>query len=193
MNSVGVDPRTGRTYDAKNDASTISEIRTQEDIYQPLKHSDIHYIATEGAVKQGAANINKADLFDGDEPLNFMRIHMYQAGIQLDKEHHADNSELSLMTQVVNACAHLGYSLTESLSMFNALRSITDTDTAVLLDPIKEYVNTNDAITKTAAREAIVNTVLKAISKQTLQDNDLLRVFADDLITKLKEGGVLKS
>ena len=193
MNSVGVDPRTGRTYDAKNDASTISEIRTQEDIYQPLKHSDIHYIATEGAVKQGAANINKADLFDGDEPLNFMRIHMYQAGIQLDKEHHADNSELSLMTQVVNACAHLGYSLTESLSMFNALRSITDTDTAVLLDPIKDYVDTNNATTKTAAREAIVNTVLKAISKQTLQDNDLLRVFADDLITKLKEGGVLKS
>ncbi len=184
MNSVGI---------TQEDASNV---RTQDDIYQPLKHSDIHYVATEGAVKQGAANINTSDLYDGDKPLNFMRIHMYQAGIQLDKEHHADNSELSLMTQVVNACAHLGYSLEESLSMFNALRSITDTDTAVLLDPIKDYLSSDNEISKEInykkAKEAIVNTVLKAISKQTLQDNDLLRVFADDLITTLKEGGVLK-
>ena len=59
---------------------------------------DIHYVVTEGAIKQGAANINKASAFDDDTPLNFMRIKLYQAGIQLDKEHNADESELSLIT-----------------------------------------------------------------------------------------------
>ena len=73
-------------------------VETAEDADFPLKQMDIHYIVTEGAIKQGAANINKANAFDDDTPLNFMRIKLYQAGIQLDKEHNADESELSLIT-----------------------------------------------------------------------------------------------
>jgi hypothetical protein len=53
---------------------------------------------TIGAVKQGAANINPKSYYEGHHDLNFFRIRMTNAGIQLDKEHHADDSELSLMT-----------------------------------------------------------------------------------------------
>jgi hypothetical protein len=83
------------------------EIRYQEDFYQPLKHADIHYLATEGAIKQGASNINSARVYatstlesnDYDDlSLSYMKVKLYQAGIQLDKEHHADKAELSLMT-----------------------------------------------------------------------------------------------
>jgi hypothetical protein len=77
-----------------NVVSIDGEVRNGSDVYQPLKHSDIHYVPTVGAVKQGAGNINK----NLDGPLNFMKIRMSQSGIQLDKEHHADDSELSLMT-----------------------------------------------------------------------------------------------
>ena len=76
-------------------------VETAEDADFPLKQMDIHYVVTEGAIKQGAANINRANIFDNetdDTPLNFMRIKLYQAGIQLDKEHNADESELSLIT-----------------------------------------------------------------------------------------------
>jgi hypothetical protein len=67
-------------------------------------------MATAGAIKQGAGNINSVDWYNrthefneetGEivgESLNFMRIHMNQAGIQLDKEHNADDDELSMMT-----------------------------------------------------------------------------------------------
>ena len=74
------------------------EIKTQDQLWQPLKQVDVHYLATAGAVKQGAANINSADKYSNDEAYDTQRINMYQAGIQLDKEHHADDSELSLMT-----------------------------------------------------------------------------------------------
>jgi hypothetical protein len=53
---------------------------------------------TVGAVKQGAANINPNSHYNKDSKLNFFKIRMTNAGIQLDKEHHADSSELSLMT-----------------------------------------------------------------------------------------------
>jgi hypothetical protein len=63
-----------------------------------MKMSDVHYMPTVGAIKQGACNINPKSCFYGKHDLNFMKVRMLQAGIQLDKEHHADNSELSLMT-----------------------------------------------------------------------------------------------
>jgi hypothetical protein len=76
----------------------ITKAITAKDVIQPMKHSDIHYMPTVGAIKQGACNINPKSCYYGHNKLNFMKVRMYQAGIQLDKEHHADNSELSLMT-----------------------------------------------------------------------------------------------
>jgi hypothetical protein len=71
---------------------------TAEYIDQPLKNADIHYMPTIGAVKQGAANMNPNSYYSGKHALNFFKIRMTNAGIQLDKEHHADGSKLSLMT-----------------------------------------------------------------------------------------------
>ena len=188
MNSIGVHPERGTEFTE----AEIANIRTQDDIYQPLKHSDIHYVATAGAVKQGAANINKNSLYHNDEPFNFMKIHMYQAGIQLDKEHHADGSELSLMTQVINACAHKGFSLDDSMDMFDALRTLTDVGTESLLEPIKEFVGDPTDDTNKKVVEATVNTVLKALSKQSMNENDLLTIFASELLEKIKEGKTLQ-
>jgi hypothetical protein len=62
------------------------EIRYQEDFYQPLKHADIHYLATEGAIKQGASNINSAKVYatstlesdDYDDlSLSYMKVKLY--------------------------------------------------------------------------------------------------------------------
>jgi hypothetical protein len=70
--------------------SKDGEINYQDDFYQPLKHSDIHYLATEGAIKQGASNINSAKVYNtstlesddyDDLSLSYMKIKLYQAGI----------------------------------------------------------------------------------------------------------------
>jgi hypothetical protein len=54
---------------------------TAENIDQPLKNADIHYMPTIGAVKQGAANINPNAHYYGEQDLNFFRIRMTNAGI----------------------------------------------------------------------------------------------------------------
>jgi len=73
INRIGTDPKdkSGNTLPSK-------VVRTQADIYQPLKHSDIHLMPTVGAVKQGAGNINGKDKYNISDPsqINFMRIKM---------------------------------------------------------------------------------------------------------------------
>jgi len=78
----------------------VPNARTQEDVFQPLKHSDIHLMPTVGAVKQGAANVNNIDTYTTADAskINHFRIRMNQVGVQLDKEHQADGEDLSIMT-----------------------------------------------------------------------------------------------
>jgi hypothetical protein len=86
MNSTGYrltkDEFGNRVYD---EADT-KEIRYQDDFYQPLKHSDIHYLVTEGAIKQGASNINSAKVYHtstlesndyDDLSLSYMKVKLY--------------------------------------------------------------------------------------------------------------------
>jgi len=73
-------------------------MRNADLYWQPMKESEIHYVVTEGAIKKYAANINsKADYFT-DKDLNFFKTDMYDAGIQLDPTHEADQSTVSMMT-----------------------------------------------------------------------------------------------
>jgi len=46
-----------------------------------MKHSDIHYVVTEGAIKKGAANINNVNFYTNDLDYNFFKIRMANAGI----------------------------------------------------------------------------------------------------------------
>lgn len=110
------------------------DIRTQDDFYQPMKHSQVHYLVTEGAIKQGAANINSNSVYNDDSELLSYQIRMLQAGTQLDKEHHADLSEVSLPTQIITACAALGYSFTDANSLYKGIASLAE----VTLDQIME-------------------------------------------------------
>lgn len=99
---------------------------SQSDVNQPLKEYVIDYVITEGAIKQGAANVNSRHAyFEDDFELATMKLNMYDAGIQLNAEHHADNSTLSLMTQVLNALSARGYSFKEGDEVYSALRDLT--------------------------------------------------------------------
>lgn len=107
--------------------NTDGIIETQDDFWQPLKHSDDHYLVTTGAIKHGAANINSKNKFTTESnDLDSQRIRIIEAGIQLDKEHHADDSELSLPTQIVSACASRGYSYNEAAQLYTAIQRATE-------------------------------------------------------------------
>lgn len=172
-------------------------VETQDDVYQPLKYSDIHYVATAGAIKQGAGNINglnwyhKQHEFNEEtgeiigESMNFMKIHMNQAGIQLDKEHHADNDELSMMTQVISSCTARGYSPQQATAMYNALSNLAALGVSEYLNGFNEFFadpnNNADAFQK-----VITDTIVDALVNSN--GNDTLSVIAEKLILKAREG-----
>ena len=103
-------------------------------LYQPLKHSDINYIATEGAIKMFQGNINPVSKYSGGD-LNFVTFFAFQYGIQLDKEHNADQSELSMMTQVMNACAFRGFTFNIAKNLFQALQSLNRLGVSDFMEP----------------------------------------------------------
>lgn len=105
----------------------VKQAVSQNDVYQPMKQHTIDYVITEGAIKQGAANMNnKRAYYDPNYKWTTMKLGMYDAGIQLDAEHHADASTLSLMTQVLNVLGARGYSALDAEETYQAMYSLTN-------------------------------------------------------------------
>lgn len=163
-----------------------NNIQTQDDIWQALKMSDVHYLATAGAVKQGAANINSASRYNDDVPYDTQRIHMYQSGIQLDKEHHADEAELSLMTQVISACAAKGYTIDTAIGLYDALRKSTDINTKEHLQAVYELFADGSEESIQNFQEILMHSIVKAIS--TSNGDNFAKTIALDLMEQAKAG-----
>ena len=214
INSIGTDPndKTGQTLPS-------GVVRTQADVYQPLKHSDIHLMPTVGAVKQGAGNINGKEKYNISDPsqINFMKIKMNQAGIQLDKEHHADDEDLSIMTQVISACAARGYTQEQQQQMLNALASLARAGINEYLDAFNEFFeapegyvpdrnpdgsiktddqgnpqlkldeNGNYILRKDRYQQVILDTLVDALIHST-NSAATLQMVTQELINKAKEG-----
>lgn len=171
------------------DGSLKSDI-TAEYLDQPLKNADIHYMPTIGAVKQGAANINPKSHYYGDNTLNFFRIKMTNAGIQLDKEHHADGSTLSLMTQVISSACSMGYNPVQAEKLYKALYNLTMQGIKEFKEGFKEILNPPNGVLNPEAKfeTAIADCMIKNMLTSTAQDGDMLRAIATELIKKAREG-----
>ena len=128
------------------DEVSPENVYSQKDIYQFMKHSDIHYNPTEGAVKHGAANKENINPYlRGEVPVdnykpNYMQIRMNQSGIQLDKEHNADQEDLSIFTQVISACAARGYTFEQAQNLYNTLATLAQNAVAPYMDSFNQYL-----------------------------------------------------
>jgi hypothetical protein len=63
-----------------------------------MKHSDIHYVAPQSAVKNGAANVNSGSKWNNNLPLNSWKVSTQFLGIQLNSDHEVDSSHVSEMS-----------------------------------------------------------------------------------------------
>lgn len=176
---------------AMNNTGTVigspSRVETQDQLWQPLKHVDVHYVPTAGAVKQGAANINSTAKYSNDEEYDTQRIKMYQSGIQLDKEHHADDSKLSLMTQVISACAAKGYTLEAAIGLYDALRKSTEIGTRDHLDAVRELFTTGSN-TSTNLQEVLMKSIVNALGTSQSNGGNFAEIIASNLIRQAREG-----
>lgn len=203
----GMDNLTGSEFSIKAVADTANKasvehynknnylVSTQEDVYQFMKHSDLHYMPTEGAVKHGAANsedINtylKDDTQIGDFHPNFMHINMYQSGIQLDKEHNADQEDLSIFTQVLSACAARGYSRKTAQKLYNALASLANNAVAQYQEAFDQYIES--PLGKEDFQRVTADLIAKALLNQN-NTSDVLNYVASNLMQLAKEGREIK-
>lgn len=177
--SIEMTAHAANIYGTKKEG--VIRAQTADDVIQPMKHSDIHYMPTIGAVKHGAANINPVSSFFNRNGLSFMQVEMRQAGIQLDKEHQADNEDLSLMTQVISAACSMGYTKGEATNLYNALYSLSKQATKAFRDKMGDLLNGfSDSF-----NAAVTETIMKSLINASATDGDMLQLVAKNIIKKI--------
>ena len=179
-NSIEMTARACNLYGTKK-VSRLAQ--TADDVYQPLKHSDIHYMPTIGAVKQGAANINNTNAYHQQMDVNFMRVDMRQAGIQLDKEHHADNEDLSLMTQVISAACAMGYTKNEASKLYKSLYNLTKEGTKEFRENLGNLIQGDTD----AFDAAVTKVIMKSVLNSSSSDGDMLRITAKNVLKTIND------
>ena len=154
---------------AKDDYS-LDEVKTQSHFYQPMKHSQINYIVTEGAIKHGSANVNINESYENRDSLNIQTFEMLQGGTQLDKEHHADFSEVSVPTQVISACAGLGISFYDADTLYDGIASIADIALGDMLKAAEVDVNSMNPDQRSAFIDQCMEIIVKNLASANVQN-----------------------
>lgn len=172
MNSVGI---------------PMSEvIETQSDLYQPLKHSDTHYVATAGAVKQGASNVASDVAYYDDIDYNGYTMSTRNFGIQLDANHHADEANLSIMTQVISSLSSRGYTVNKAQEVYDALGNMTKAAVKSHWDSYSEFIQTDNP---EKFQDVVTKGIIKAIMNTDGTDGGIVQAVAQDLLEIVKNGG----
>ena len=162
----------------------------QDDIWQPLKYSDIHYTPNIGAIKSLQFNVNPDGdiVMEEDVTLNFMTMRLAQLGIQLDKEHHADSAEVSMPTQIIQALANRSYTSEYAKEVYEALATLTRQETRAFLDGIKDIIKYDESDDKsTKLVEEVTNLILENLLKQSGEENSVNAILKP-LLEKAERG-----
>lgn len=97
---------------------------SQLTVNQTLKKYLVSLLVTAGACKKGITNVNPKSRYYDNEPLATTAIKLTQFGPQLDPTHSVDQSEVSLMTQVMAGLSS-SHSLDLTNDVYSALNSLT--------------------------------------------------------------------
>lgn len=141
---------------------------TQKDVYQPLKYSGIQYLVNVSAIKNGQTNTNLASSYYDDTPLRFHTISTKHLGVQMNADHHADDAELTEMSQVISALEANGWAHPLVKQIYEDLGSIVLQTLDEETQALKAYMNTGDS---TAIYRLVGKTFIKSFSKDNDQDS----------------------
>lgn len=175
--------------DVKEHFDTLTQGLDQDDVWQPLKYSDVHYTPNIGAIKSLQFNVNPDGeaVLEGKSELNFFAMRLAQLGIQLDKEHHADASDVSMPTQIIQACANRSFTSEYAKEIYTALATLTKQATKPFLDGIKGIITSNDP---SKLVEEVTNLIIDNLLHQSSEDNSVNAILKD-LMEKVEKGETL--
>lgn len=153
-------------------AENPNNVISQADIEQPLKNASAHYLVTEGAIKKGIANVNPLSSFESNEPLSYQTIKLGFSGLQLDKTHEAEESEISMLTQVTNALCARGYTESQAKEVYDALKYVALESIKDYRDVINYYFNNQSEENLEKVRNAFAGIIIDKVigNKDTVLD-----------------------
>ncbi len=122
------DPTTKREFD-------------QENYYQPLKDTMIHYAVNNSAVKNGAGNINQASAWKNKSPLSYMKVQYDGIGVQMDADHTADEALLTEFSQVISSLDALGNLHEHAKNIFKSLQKIARAASITEMEALDNFIN----------------------------------------------------
>lgn len=117
-----------------------------------LKDYFIAYTVNKSAVKTGAQNVNKADAWETDQPLDYMQMSTEYGGLQMNAEHELDDSVVSEMTQMISALMEKGFSKEFVDQIYNDIGDVI----VNALSKVKKAIVTNPDDLKTIFGKALI-------------------------------------
>ena len=190
INNVGYKKDTTKYGEFSEDLKNINTGLDQDDVWQPLKYSDIHYVPNIGAIKSLQYNVNPDGeaVLEGKAELNYAVLRLAQLGIQLDKEHYADLSEVTMPTQIIQALANKSYSAEDAEEVYRALGVLARQVSEPFLKGIQDIITSDNPA-------ALIEEVTNVILENTLRkkgDNGVIDSILEELLTKAEKGKTIK-
>ena len=179
-NNVGLD-RNGNKFTNSNAPYS------QNECYQFMKHDNADLIVSNGAIKQGYANVNRVyDVISNKDGLpSTFTIRTDYFGIQLDPTHTADNSRVSELSQVLSSLSSMGFSSDDADAIYKALGVVAKSSLQSMVKGIG-YTSTANMEFKDY-RKLIANIIVKAMSEAKAL-SDIERAKCADLIKRVEDG-----
>lgn len=149
-----------------------------DSIYQPLKYNFISQATFTSAFKVGPSNINDTEvLLDNDIPLRATKWASIYTGLQLDHEHHTDNSDLSEPTQLISSIFFNG-------DAYQWNKQISTSIQQYVVQNIKKFFNTNEELSNIP--DDIISNKINHYINQELAKKDIsgFAINASKNITK---------
>lgn len=173
----------------KNHLDTVETGLDQDDVWQPLKYSDIHYTPNIGAIKSLQFNLNPDGeaVLESKVPLNFMTMRLAQLGIQLDKEHHADAADVSMPTQIIQAMANRSFTEYDK-EAYEALAVLTRQSTQNFLKGVEDIITGGNS---EVLVEEVTNLILDTLLHKSSEDNSVNAILKP-LLEKAEQGKTVK-
>ena len=184
----GIDQAFGGAWCMSNNNGKLEYSETNVDALekfvtenQSAKNAQVAYLVNKSAIKVGAGNINDLSAWDGKSSLRTISMKTRYLGVQMDAEHHLDESEVTEMTQMISALSQAGYTSKLVNAIYEDIGRVVD-------ESLAEY--------KTAEQEgneAIYQILGKAFI-ESFEQNDrdtigLAQAFVLKAAQALKEGG----
>lgn len=190
----------------------LREGNSQSDIYQPLRNKFINVLCNQGAMKRGAANINKSEkVYDpfNNDPLTTFKFVTNNYGIQLDANHEADMEDIREMSQTISTIATLGYTSDLAQNVYDQIGQLVQNAINNFKDQLSdfEYGNISNAIEK-ISKQLIkrmasdnINTVDSFVEAFTtdldkivlpISDRKFYKPFISEIIDKLNKSGIIR-